>query len=74
MASSSSRVLRWVPRRSTDAKAGKYSALLKSGQTILPPILSTATVPHQFSCFLKAEKPVDVTLGPLRYGRCARTW
>jgi dienelactone hydrolase len=53
---------RWIPRRSTDAREGKYSAILKPGRTVLPPILSTATVPHRFSCFLKAEKPVDVTV------------
>src|SRR5262249_60228226 len=45
---------RWVPRRRTDAKEGKYSAVLKPGRTVLPPILSTAGVPHRFRCFLKA--------------------
>jgi dienelactone hydrolase len=53
---------RWVPRRSTDAKEGKYSAVLNPGRTILPPILSTAKVPHRFCCFLKAERAVEVTV------------
>jgi hypothetical protein len=53
---------RWVPRRSRDAKEGKYAAVLEPGRTVLPPILSTAEVPHRFRCFLKAEKPVEVTV------------
>ena len=51
---------RWIPRVSHDAKQGKQSAILNTGQTILAPILSTATVPHRFVCFLKSDKPVDV--------------
>ena len=39
-----------------------YSAILEPGRTVLPPILSTATVPHRFTCSLKADKPVDVTV------------
>jgi hypothetical protein len=53
---------RWLPSRSTDARDGKYSAVLKPGRTLLPPILSTAEIPHHLRCYLKAEKPVEVVL------------
>ncbi len=55
---------RWIPRLSREAKDGKYAAILKPHETVLPPILSTAGVPHRFSCFLKADLPcvVDVDL------------
>ena len=51
---------RWVPRLSTNAKAGQNAAILESGRTVLPPILATATVPHRFTCFMKAERPVSI--------------
>ena len=54
--------MRWIPRVSRDAKQGKQSAILNGGTTALAPILSTATVPHRFTCFLKADKPVEVTV------------
>lgn len=53
---------RWVPQVSLDAKEGQHSAILKPDRTVLPPILSTALLPHRFRCFLKAEKPVEVTV------------
>ncbi len=53
---------RWIPKLSHDAKEGKQSAILNTGRTILAPILSTATVPHRFVCFLKADKPIEVTV------------
>jgi dienelactone hydrolase len=51
---------RWIPRLSDDAKEGQHAAILNAERTVLPPILSTATVPHHFSCFMKADKPVRV--------------
>ena len=68
---------RWIPRRSTDARTGKYSAVLNPGRTVLPPILSTALVRHRFRCYLKAAKPVEVTLqlgGEHRRFRVATEW
>ena len=53
---------RWIPRVSQDAKDGQQSAILNTGRTILAPILSTATVPHRFVCFLKADKRTEVTV------------
>jgi dienelactone hydrolase len=55
---------RWIPRLSADAKEGKHAAVLNPDRTVLPPILSTATVSHCFSCFMKADKRarVDVRL------------
>jgi dienelactone hydrolase len=53
---------RWIPRVSHDAKEGQQSAILNPGITTLAPILSTATVPHRFRCFLKADKPAAVTV------------
>src|SRR5205823_6502032 len=53
---------RWLPKRSTDAKGGQYAAILHAGRTVLPPILSTAGVPHHFRCYLKADKPVELTV------------
>jgi dienelactone hydrolase len=53
---------RWIPSVSHDAKQGNQSAILKAGSTILAPILSTATVPHRFVCYLKADKPAEVTV------------
>ncbi len=53
---------RWIPKLSSDAKQGKQSATLNPGSTLLPPILSTAGLPHRFSCFLKSDKPARVGL------------
>lgn len=53
---------RWIPRLSRDAKEGEQSAILNPRTTSLAPILSTGTVPHRFTCFLKADKPVEVTV------------
>jgi hypothetical protein len=53
---------RWVPHVSRDAKEGEQSAVLESDTTILPPILSTAAIPHRFTCFLKAVQPAEVTV------------
>lgn len=53
---------RWLPRLSRDARQGMYSAVLEPGRTVLPPILSTATVPHRLTCSLKADQPLNVTL------------
>lgn len=53
---------RFIPRRGSDAKEGKYSAILPPGRTVLPPILSTALVPHRFRCFLKADQPVEASV------------
>jgi dienelactone hydrolase len=53
---------RWVPELSAQAYEGKHSAILPPGQTILAPILSTATVPHRFTAFLKADQPVEVRI------------
>jgi len=53
---------RWVPQVSADARAGKQSAILEPGTTVLPPILSTTGVPHRFACYLKAERPTTVTV------------
>jgi hypothetical protein len=61
----------------TDAKEGKYSAVLKPGRTALPPILSIAGVPHRFRCLLKAEKPVDLAVdfpGERKQLRVGTTW
>ena len=54
--------VRWMPKLSTDAKEGMYSAILNVDRTVLPPILSTANVPHEFSCFMKSEVPATVTV------------
>jgi dienelactone hydrolase len=54
--------VRWLPKLSPDAKEGKYSAILNADRTILPQILSTANVPHQLSCFMKADHPTTVTV------------
>lgn len=51
---------RWIPQVSDDAFDGKQSAIVPQGQTVLPPLLSTATVPHRFSAMLKADAPIDV--------------
>lgn len=50
------------PTVSKDAKEGKQSAELKPGKNRLYPIYFTVGVPHRFSCFLKADKPVEVTV------------
>ncbi|RPI77217.1 MAG: hypothetical protein EHM42_14055, partial [Planctomycetaceae bacterium] len=68
---------RWVPRVSDDAIEGKHSAILEPGQTALPPILSTATVPHRFTCSLKADSPVEVIVqlgGEQRSFRIGTSW
>jgi hypothetical protein len=59
---------RWVPRLSNVAQDGRQSAIVPAGTTLLPPILWTAAIPHRLTCYLKADKPVDVTLqvGPAR--------
>src|SRR5262245_34249657 len=51
---------RWIPALSKDAKEGKHSAVINKERTVLPPILSTATVPHRFRCFFKAVQPLEV--------------
>ncbi len=53
---------RIVPRLSNDAREGTHSAILETETTVLPPILSTADVPHRFTCALKADKPVNVAV------------
>src|SRR5262249_53451205 len=53
---------RWIPRISSDAHDGRQSAILPEGKTVLAPILSTAKIAHRFSCWMKADKPVDVTV------------
>lgn len=53
---------RWIPKLSTDAKEGQHAAILEKDVTLLPPILSTADLSHQFSCFLKADEPRTVTI------------
>jgi hypothetical protein len=53
---------RWIPPLSTDAKEGKQAAIINRERTVLPPILSTATVPHRLRCCFKAAQPVDVTV------------
>ncbi len=53
---------RWIPRVSSDAQEGRQSAVLEEGKTVLAPILSTATVRQRFTCFMKADQPVDVTV------------
>ncbi len=53
---------RWIPATSADAKEGKQSAVLPGGTTTLAPILYTATIPHRFTCFMKAPRPIDATL------------
>ena len=53
---------RWIPAPSTECKEGKQSAVLPGGTTTLPPILYTATVPHRFSCFMKAPQPTIAQL------------
>ena len=53
---------RWIPRVNDDAKEGKQSAILNAGNTVLAPILATASVPHRFVCFLKADKPIEVSV------------
>jgi hypothetical protein len=53
---------RWVPEVSSDAKQGKNSAIAPPGRTLLPLVLSTAEVPHRFSCYVKACEPTRITL------------
>jgi dienelactone hydrolase len=53
---------RWIPRVSGDARDGVHSAILEPGRTVLPPILSTAGVPHRLTCSLKSDKPVTATV------------
>ncbi|MCY2962709.1 MAG: hypothetical protein NT069_03500 [Planctomycetota bacterium] len=53
---------RWNPKLSADAKEGEQSAILPVGDTLLPPILSTATVPHRLTAWLKAAEPVEIAL------------
>ncbi|MBL8851640.1 MAG: acetylxylan esterase [Planctomycetaceae bacterium] len=53
---------RWVPDVSADAYAGRASAVVQPGTTLLPPILSTALAPHQFRCRLKADAPTEIVL------------
>jgi dienelactone hydrolase len=53
---------RWIPRVSQDAREGRQSAVLPEGQTVLAPILSTAGIPHRFSCFMKADEPIEVSV------------
>jgi len=51
---------RWLPPLSTDAMEGRHAAVINKERTVLPPILSTATVPHRFRCFFKAAQPVKL--------------
>src|SRR5262249_55739220 len=53
---------RWIPPLSADAKQGKHAAIINRERTVLPPILSTATVPHRLRCCFKAAQPVEVSL------------
>ncbi|MFN0054792.1 MAG: alpha/beta hydrolase family protein [Planctomycetales bacterium] len=53
---------RWIPQPSRDPYRGKQSALLKPGRTDLAPILSTATIPHRLTAYLKADRPTRVSL------------
>jgi hypothetical protein len=53
---------RWIPRLSEAAKQGRQSAILEPGRTVLPPILSTANVPHRFTCFMMADKPTTAAV------------
>jgi hypothetical protein len=68
---------RLVPRVSHDAKEGTHAAILEPGTTVLPPILSTATAPHRFTCFLKADQPASVTVqvtGERKTTEVGATW
>ena len=68
---------RWIPRVSRDARQGQQSAILNPGTTPLAPILSTAMVKHRLTCFLKADKPVEVTVqlaGERRAARIETEW
>ncbi len=51
-----------VPGLSKEAKSGKQAAVLKAGETTLPPIHATAGVPHHFRAYAKADRPTAVTL------------
>jgi hypothetical protein len=53
---------RWIPEPGSEAREGKQAAILPAGRTVLAPILSTATVPHRFTGFFKADRPVEITL------------
>jgi len=53
---------RWQPHLSNDAVEGKHSAMVEGGTTVLPPILSTSNVPHRLTCWLKADKPVQIII------------
>lgn len=53
---------RWIPKLSTDAKEGRYAAILEQDVTLLPPILYTAGLPHRFTCFMKADQPRNVAI------------
>ena len=53
---------RWVPDVSSDAYAGRAAAIVKPGTTELPKILSTALIPHRFSCHMKAVSPTEAVV------------
>jgi len=51
-----------TPTVSLIAKEGKQSAIFKAGKSPLPPIYGTAGEPHRFTCWMKAERPVEIEL------------
>lgn len=51
-----------TPAVRPDPKEGKQAAVFKAGKSPLPPIYGTAGVPHRFTCWLKADRPTEVTL------------
>ncbi len=51
-----------TPAVRSDAKEGKHAAVFKAGKSPLPPIYGTVDVHHRFTCWLKADKPTEVTL------------
>jgi len=51
-----------APTVGLDAKEGKQAAVLKTGKTTLSQLYFTAGLSHSFQCFMKADKPVQVTV------------
>ncbi|CAN5863505.1 hypothetical protein BH18ACI4_BH18ACI4_28730 [soil metagenome] len=51
-----------APSVSEDAREGTQSAILKVGKTTIYPIYFTVGIPHRFTAYLKADKPVQVTV------------
>ena len=50
------------PVVSEDAHTGDQCAVLKAGETKLFPIYYTPDVPHRFTCYMKAQKDVQLTV------------